>query len=426
MQIFQHPERKAWKEILSRPVIDTSRLIGQIEPILEEVRKNGDEAVRKCTLEFDKVELGDLSVSERQINNAGSEVSEELKNAIDIARTNIEQFHASQKLENKAMTTIPGVNCWQRSEPIEKVGLYVPGGSAPLISTVLMLGIPAMIAGCKDIVLCTPPQKDGNIHPAILYAAQILGITKIYRIGGVQAIAAMAFGTETIPAVYKIFGPGNQYVTMAKMLVSMEGIAIDLPAGPSEVAVMADHTADPVFVASELLSQAEHGADSQVLFVTDDEVLLDSVNIEVENQLKDLPRKDIAESALKNGRLVLLDTLEEMLELINAYAPEHLLIMVEKYPEIVNRINNAGSVFLGQWTPVSAGDYASGTNHTLPTNGYARAYSGVGLGSFQKQISFQEITKEGLINIGPSIEKLAEAEGLEAHRRSVSLRLKRD
>ncbi|MBL7112852.1 MAG: histidinol dehydrogenase [Bacteroidales bacterium] len=425
MQIFKHPEREAWKEILSRPVIDTTQLINQIKPILDEVRKQGNEAVRKYTHEFDQVELDDLSIPESQIINASIEVPEPLKRAIDIARANIEQFHSSQQLQNKVVATSPGVQCWQKSKPIEKVGLYVPGGSAPLISTVLMLGIPAILAGCQEIVLCTPPQKDGNIHPAILYTAQILGISKIYRAGGVQAIAAMAYGTETIPAVYKIFGPGNQYVTMAKMLVSLEGIAIDLPAGPSEVAIMADHTADPVFIVSDLLSQAEHGADSQVLFVTDNENLLEAVNGEIENQLKDLPRKNIAELALKNGRLVLLDNLEDMVEFINAYAPEHLIIMVEKYSEIENRINNAGSVFLGQWTPESAGDYASGTNHTLPTNGFARAYSGVGLYSFQKQISFQEITKQGLNNIGPSIEILAEAEGLVAHKRAVSLRLER-
>jgi histidinol dehydrogenase len=425
MQIYKYPKREAWKEILSRPVIDTSRLIDQVKPILEEVRRGGDDAVRKFTVEFDQVELDDLGIPWSQISGAGHKIPEDLKKAIDLARNNIEKFHASQQLPEKVIATSTGVKCWQKSEPIEKVGLYIPGGSAPLISTVLMLGIPAMLAGCREVILCTPPSKDGTVHPAILYAARILGIEKIYRVGGVQAIAAMAFGTESIPSVYKIFGPGNQYVTMAKMLVSMEGIAIDLPAGPSEVAIMADNTADPVFIVSDLLSQAEHGADSQVLLVTDDENLLEAVDEEIANQLAVLPRREIAASALNNGRLVLLDNLEEMLDMINAYAPEHLIVMVDKYPEMVYRIRNAGSVFLGHWTPESAGDYASGTNHTLPTNGYARAYSGVGLGSFKKQISFQEITKDGLKNIGPSIELLAEAEGLVAHQRAVSLRLGR-
>ena len=423
MQVYKYPERKNWKEILSRPVFDTSQLVSMVQPVLDEVFQQGDRAVKKYTMAFDGVELDELEVPGDQVSGAGDAIPEDLKKAIELARVNIEKFHSGQKTSEKMITTSKGVTCWQRSEPIEKVGLYIPGGSAPLISTVLMLGIPARLAGCREIVMCTPPQKDGSVNPAILYTAAKLGIKKIFGTGGAQAIAAMAYGTETIPAVYKIFGPGNQYVTMAKMLVSMEGIAIDLPAGPSEVAIMADKYADPAYIAADLLSQAEHGADSQVLCVTDDEDLVEAINKELESQLEDLPRKDIAVSALKNGHLILLRNLDEMVEMINEYAPEHLIVMVDNYRETAGKIRNAGSVFLGTWASESAGDYVSGTNHTLPTNGYAKAWSGVNLGSFQKQISFQEVTREGLENIGPAIEALAEAEGLIAHKHAVSIRL---
>ena len=426
MQIYKYPERKKWDQIISRPVLDTGRLVNQVRPVLEEVRQKGDRAVRRFTLEFDGVDMDDPCVTEKQVSGAGEVISGQLKKAIEGAMGNIEKFHSAQRLSEEVINIAPGVTCWQKSEPIEKVGLYVPGGSAPLISTVLMLGVPARLAGCREIVLCTPPRKDGSIHPAILYTAGMLGINKIFRIGGVQAIAAMAFGTEKVPRVYKIFGPGNQYVTMAKMLVSLEGVAVDLPAGPSEVAILADRTADPAFIAADLLSQAEHGPDSQVLCLSDNEDLLNEVSREIGLQIKNLPRKDIALSALQNGRLILLGTREEMIDMINEYAPEHLIVMMDNYQDIVGELNNAGSVFLGAWAPVSAGDYASGTNHTLPTNGNARAYSGVGLDHFLKKISLQEITRDGLMNLGPSIEILAEEEGLMAHKRSVRIRLGRN
>ena len=426
MQIYRFPQRNKWDQILSRPVLDAGRLIRQVQSVLEEVRQKGDEAVRKFTLEFDRVELEDPCVTEEQVSGAGEVIPDQLKKAIELARGNIEKFHSGQRLSEEVITIAPGVNCWQKSEPIEKVGLYIPGGSAPLISTVLMLGVPARLAGCREIVLCTPPRKDGSIHPAILYTAGMLGINKIFRIGGVQAIAAMAYGTETVPPVYKLFGPGNQYVTMAKMLVSLDGVAVDLPAGPSEVAILADRTADPAFIAADLLSQAEHGPDSQVLCLSDDEDLLNEVKREIGLQVKDLPRRDIALSALQNGRLVLLGSREEMVDMINDYAPEHLIVMMDDYQDVVGQLHNAGAVFLGAWAPVSAGDYASGTNHTLPTNGSARAYSGVGLDHFLKRISLQEITREGLMHLGPSIETLAKEEGLMAHKRSVRIRLGRN
>lgn len=423
MKVYKYPNRSAWSEIIERPVIDSADLRQQVNTILQRVKDEGDEGIRNLTLQFDGVDIPDPSVPGEWISQAKDQVKEELKKAINTARGNIIKFHAAQQIIYRDIMTSPGVKCWQRAEPIEKVGLYIPGGSAPLVSTVLMLGIPAVVAGCKEIVLCTPPDKNGRVNPAILYTAGLLGIQKIYRIGGAQAIGAMAFGTKTIPSVYKIFGPGNQYVTMAKQLVALEGVAIDLPAGPSEIAVMADQTADPGFIASDLLSQAEHGTDSQVLFITTHEPLLGKVKEQIQIQLEKIPRKDIARESLKQSRLILMNSIEEMLELINSYAPEHLIVMIENYSQITSRIKNAGSVFLGPYSPESAGDYASGTNHTLPTNGYARAYSGVGLESFKKVISFQEISKYGLFNLTPAIEQFAEAEHLLAHKSAVTIRL---
>lgn len=423
MKIYKNPTRKEWAKIIARPVFDRVNLTQQVTSILKRVKDEGDEGIRHFTLQYDGVDIKDPIVPPEWISQADNLVKNELKKAINTARENIIKFHSSQQIIYRDIMTAPGVKCWQRAEPIQKVGLYIPGGSAPLVSTVLMLGIPAVVAGCSEIVLCTPPDKNGMVNPAILYTAGILGIDKIFRIGGAQAIAAMAYGTKTVPSVYKIFGPGNQYVTLAKQLVTLEGIAIDLPAGPSEIAVMADQTANPEFIASDLLSQAEHGADSQVLFVTDHEPLLNSVANQVEIQLEKIPRKEIAKKSLTQSRLILLKDMEEMLELINTYAPEHLIIMVDNYNNITSRIKNAGSVFLGPYSPESAGDYASGTNHTLPTNGYARAYSGIGLESFKKIISFQEISKYGLFNLKFAIDQFAEAEHLLAHKSAVTVRL---
>jgi histidinol dehydrogenase len=423
MKIYKYPARKEWAEITARPVYDRVNLTQQVTSILKRVKDKGDEGVRHYTLQYDGVDIKDPFVPREWISNANIQVKDELKKAINTAREHIIKFHASQQIIYRDIITSPGVKCWQRSEAIQKVGLYIPGGSAPLVSTVLMLGIPAVVAGCSEIVLCTPPDKNGMVNPAILYTAGILGIEKIFRIGGAQAIGAMAFGTKSVPSVYKIFGPGNQYVTLAKQLVALEGVAIDLPAGPSEIAVMADQAANPEFIASDLLSQAEHGADSQVLFVTDHEPLLNSVADQVDIQLEKMPRKEIARESLKQSRLILLKNIEEMIELINDYAPEHLIIMVEQYNNIISRIKNAGSVFLGPYSPESAGDYASGTNHTLPTNGYARAYSGIGLESFKKVISFQEISRYGLFNLKFTIEQFAEAEHLLAHKSAVTIRL---
>jgi histidinol dehydrogenase len=423
MKIYNYPARKEWAEIIARPLYDRANLIQQVTSILKRVKDEGDKGVRHYTLQYDGVDIKDPSVPREWISQANTQIKDELKKAINTARENIIKFHASQQIIYRDIMTSPGVKCWQRSEAIQKVGLYIPGGSAPLVSTVLMLGIPAVVAGCNEIVLCTPPDKNGMVNPAILYTAGILGIEKIFRIGGVQAIGAMAYGTESVPSVYKIFGPGNQYVTLAKQLVTLEGVAIDLPAGPSEIAVMADQTANPEFIASDLLSQAEHGTDSQVLFVTDHEPLLNEVAKQVEIQLEKIPRIEIAKKSLKQSRLILLKNIEEMLELINNYAPEHLIIMIDKYNDVISRIKNAGSVFLGPYSPESAGDYASGTNHTLPTNGYARAYSGIGLESFKKVISFQEISKYGLFNLKFAIEQFAEAENLMAHKIAVTMRL---
>ena len=423
MEIYVNPSKDRWPSILARPKTDLSGIRDDVLTILETVRMEGDRAVKDYTLAFDKVKLQEFQLSIDEIRNSGQVLSENLKEAIAVAQSNIERFHASQKPEALVINTMPGVKCWLKYEPIEKVGLYIPGGTAPLLSTVLMLGIPARIAGCREIILCSPPNAVGRIHPAILYCASILGIEKIYRVGGVQAIAAMAYGTESIPKVDKIFGPGNKYVTVAKQIVSLGDVAIDMPAGPSEVAVIADNSADPSFIAADLLSQAEHGTDSQVILVATREKVITRVRVELDKQLAKLPRKEIAEGALRNSRLIVMEDRENILDMINSYAPEHLIIQCRDYEQLGNRIRNAGSVFLGPNTPESAGDYASGTNHTLPTGGYARAYSGIGLESFMKRISYQEISEDGLTNLGPAIKAMAEAEELMAHSIAVDIRL---
>ncbi len=424
MKTYINPEKEMWLDILKRPLFDVSELYGKVQSILNEIRQNGDSALREFTEKFDGIKLNSIVVSKKEITEAEKLVSDDLKEAIAVAAKNIEFFHASQQTKINKIETTPGVSCWQKAVAIEKVGLYVPGGTAPLFSTVLMLAIPAQIAGCKEIVLCSPPNKTGKIHPAILYAAKVAGVTQIYKLGGVQAIGAMAYGTETVPQTYKIFGPGNQYVMAAKQLVSMNDVSIDMPAGPSEVLVVADETSNPAFVASDLLSQAEHGADSQAVLVANNLEIIESVKAEIETQLAILPRKEMAEKALSNSILIVVENKEEQIDLINEYAPEHLILSTKNYHEISEQITNAGSVFLGELTPESAGDYASGTNHTLPTNGWARSYSGVNLDSFIKKITFQEITKQGLLTIGPAIEKMAAAEELEAHKNAVTLRLK--
>lgn len=423
MKKIIYPEKKDWMEILRRPALNTDTLRNTVKEVLDKVKTEGDKAVREYEERFDKVKLDSLGVTETEIAEAEKEVPIELKAAIMLAQKNIHTFHSSQRFEGKKVQTVPGVTCWQKAVAIEKVGLYIPGGTAPLFSTVLMLATPAQIAGCKEIVLCTPPDKEGKVHPAILYAAKLAGVNKIFKAGGVQAIAAMAYGTESVPKVYKIFGPGNQYVTAAKQLVSLRDVAIDMPAGPSEVEVLADETANPVFVAADLLSQAEHGVDSQVILITTSVELQQAVKVEVERQLALLPRKEIAEKSLANSKLIVVDSMEEAIELTNAYAPEHLIIETEDYLSVAERIVNVGSVFLGSLTPESAGDYASGTNHTLPTNGYAKAYSGVSLDSFIRKITFQEIKPEGLNIIGPAIELMAANEQLDAHKNAVSVRL---
>ncbi len=424
MKKYINPERKKWKDILKRPVFEVSELYGKVQSILNEIEKEGDSALRKYTFQFDGVKMDSFMVSKEEIVEAEYLLEMELKNAIYLASENIRAFHDKQKPELKKIETTPGVTCWQKAVPIDKVGLYIPGGTAPLFSTVLMLAIPARIAGCTEIVLCTPPSMDGKIHPAILYAAKVSGVTKMYKLGGVQAIGAMAYGTETVPNVYKIFGPGNQFVLAAKQLVSINKVAVDMPAGPSEVLVVADDTSDPGFVASDLLSQAEHGTDSQVVLITTTTSSAEKVEAEIKKQLENLPRKEIAGKALENSVLIIQDKLDDSIDLINYYAPEHLIISTKNYNQIADKITNAGSVFLGELTPESAGDYASGTNHTLPTNGWARSFSGINLDSFLKKITYQEITEEGLMNIGPSIEIMAEAEQLVAHKNAVTLRLK--
>ena len=403
--------------------MNTENLFDTVRSVIDRVKEEGDRAVLDYEEKFDKVVLSSLAVSEEEQQEAENLVSEDLKAAIRLAKQNIETFHAAQRFEGKKVQTQPGVTCWQKAVAIEKVGLYIPGGTAPLFSTVLMLAVPARIAGCKEIVLCTPPGRDGKVHPAVLFAAKVAGVNRIFKAGGIQAIAAMAYGTESVPKVYKIFGPGNQYVTAAKQLVSLRDVAIDMPAGPSEVEVLADETANPVFVAADLLSQAEHGVDSQVILITTSVELQQAVKVEVERQLALLPRKEIAEKSLANSKLIVVDSMTEAIELTNAYAPEHLIIETEDYLSVAERIVNAGSVFLGSLTPESAGDYASGTNHTLPTNGYAKAYSGVSLDSFIRKITFQEIKPEGLNIIGPAIELMAANEQLDAHKNAVSVRL---
>ena len=424
MQIIKYPERSEWDNILKRPSFELKSLYDKVNSILADIKNRGEVALYDYSAIFDKVELSDFFVSQDEILEAELLVSDNLKDAIRKAKANIELFHKSQIFETKKIETTSGVTCWQKAVPIEKVGLYIPGGTAPLFSTVLMLAVPAKIAGCKEIVLCSPPDKNGKIHPAILFAAKEAGVSKIFKLGGVQAIGAMAYGIVS-PKVYKIFGPGNQYVMAAKQVVSVSDVAIDMPAGPSEVQVIADDTANPVFVAADLLSQAEHGADSQVVLTTTSESLILRVQDEVEKQLSKLPRKEIAEKALQNSRLILLKNNQEIIDLTNQYAPEHLIIETADYADIADQIVNAGSVFLGNYTPESAGDYASGTNHTLPTNGYAKAYSGVNLDSFIKKITFQKITKEGIQNLGPAIEIMAENEELFAHKNAVTLRLKK-
>lgn len=423
MILINQPHKTEWSQLLKRPVMETERLFDTVRAVIQEVRTNGDRAVLKYEEQFDKVSLPALAVSEAEVEEAGSLIDEDLKAAIRLAHRNIEAFHSSQRFESQKVETAPGVTCWQKALPIEKVGLYIPGGTAPLFSTVLMLAIPARIAGCSEIVLCTPPGKDGRMHPAVLFAAKMAGVHHIFKAGGIQAIAAMAYGTESVPKVYKIFGPGNQYVTAAKQLVSLRDVAIDMPAGPSEVEVLADESANPVFVAADLISQAEHGVDSQAILITTSVSLQQAVKEEVERQLATLPRKEIAEKSLANSKLIVVNSLEEAIEMTNEYAPEHLIIETRDYESIVPHIINAGSVFLGSLTPESAGDYASGTNHTLPTNGYAKAYSGVNLDSFVRKITFQEITPEGIRHIGPAIETMAANEHLDGHKRAVSLRL---
>jgi|TARA_R110002110_G_scaffold92763_12_gene242001 histidinol dehydrogenase len=424
MKEIKYPSRANWPKLLKRPEFERNQFTKVVSDILAEVKQNGDSALIKFTEKFDGVKLDSLLVSQKEIEIAISQVSEELANAIKLAKANIEKFHEAQNISELRIETTKGVSCWRRSVGIEKVGLYIPGGSAPLFSTILMLAIPAQIAGCDEIVLCTPPNSEGNIDSAILFTANLVGVSKIYKVGGAQAIAAMAFGTASIPQVYKIFGPGNQFVTKAKELIQQEGVAIDMPAGPSEVLIIADTTCNPSFVAADLLSQSEHGADSQVILVSDDESVISQVNIQLEIQLAQLPRVEVATKSLENSRSILLKDMKECVDFSNEYAPEHLIIASEIADTFIEKIVNAGSVFLGNYSCESAGDYASGTNHTLPTNGYARNYSGVSLDSFVKKITFQKLEKEGIKNIGPAVEIMAAAEQLFAHKNAVTLRLK--
>ncbi len=423
MKIIRYPEKSEWTEIVKRPHLDVSTLNETVASVLSDVRQRGDEAVKGYELKFDHVDLPSLEVTREEINEAENLVSDQLKEAIKLAHQNIKTFHEAQRFRSKKVETQPGVTCWQKSVAIEKVGLYIPGGTAPLFSTVLMLATPAKIAGCQEIVLCTPPDRQGKVNPAILVAARIAGVSKIFKAGGVQAIGAMAYGTESVPKVYKIFGPGNQYVMAAKQQVSLHDVAIDMPAGPSEVCVIADETANAEFVAADLLSQAEHGIDSQVFLITTSNKLIDEVQKEVSRQLNGLPRKEIAQQALLNSVLVLVCDIREAIELSNTYAPEHLVIQTEDYEKVASRIVNAGSVFLGKYACESAGDYASGTNHTLPTHGYATAYNGVNLDSYCRKITFQHLTEEGIRNIGHAVELMAEAEQLDAHKNAMTVRI---
>ena len=424
MKIYKNPSKDRWAEIIARPRLDLTKLNDTVATVLADVKARGDEAVKEYELKFDKAELKSLAVTEAEMDEAEKLVSNELRDAIILAHHNIKVFHISQRFVGQKVKTQEGVVCWQKSVAIEKVGLYIPGGTAPLFSTVLMLATPAKIAGCKEIVLCTPPNKEGKVNPAILVAARIAGVSKIFKAGGVQAIGAMAYGTESVPKVFKIFGPGNQYVMAAKQQVSLDEVAIDMPAGPSEVCVLADDTANAEFVAADLLSQAEHGIDSQVLFITTSKTKLNEVQAEVERQLQQLPRKEMAAKALENSNYVLVDSVDEMIALSNAYAPEHLILQVKDYEQLAERVVNAGSVFLGPYACESAGDYASGTNHTLPTHGYATAYNGVNLDSYCRKITFQHLTAEGIKHIGRAVELMAEAEQLDAHKNAMTVRMR--
>lgn len=424
MNISKYPQKNIWPELVKRPALERAGLTETVSEIFAEVRRNGDRALIGFNKKFDKADVDQVRVSEQEVKNAENTLPEELKIAIQQAKENITKFHASQNPEIQKIETMAGVACWRENRAIEKVGIYIPGGTAPLFSTVLMLAVPAQLAGCKEIILCTPPDKNGQINPAVLYAAQLCGVRKIFRTGGAQAIAAMTFGTESIPDVYKIFGPGNQYVVAAKEYAQNYNVAIDMPAGPSEVLVIADEFAVPAFCAADLLSQAEHGSDSQVIFVTTDETVLNRTVEETEKQLRDLPRNEMARQSLKSSHFILMESIEEALEFSNLYAPEHLILAVKNFEKYIPEIKNAGSVFLGNYSCESAGDYASGTNHTLPTNGFARNYSGVSLDSFVKKITFQHLSAEGLSNVGKTIEVMAEAEGLLAHKNAVSIRLK--
>jgi histidinol dehydrogenase len=429
MKTIINPGKKDWPQLLQRPVIDQAVLFDKVKAILKDVKSNGDEAVKKYSLQFDKIQIDQLEVNADEVSKAAQSISLSLRGAIEMAANNIRRFHERQIQQAEIIETMPGVKCWRKSVPIDKVGLYIPGGTAPLFSTVLMLGIPARLAGCREIILASPLSGRSGvggeaIHPAILFAAQLVGITSIFKTGGVQAIAAMAYGTESIPGVDKIFGPGNQYVNCAKQLVQLDGVAIDMPAGPSELCVMADETCDPAFVAADLLSQAEHGTDSQVMLVCSATSIINDVETEINEQLKGLPRKDIAEQALKNSKSVVVPAIDDAIELVNEYAPEHLIIACNNAEKIADKIVNAGSVFLGNYSPESAGDYASGTNHVLPTNGFARSYSGVSIDSFVKKITYQQISKAGLQGIGNAVQEMAAAEGLDAHRNAISIRLR--
>ncbi len=423
MKIVINPKREEWTDLVKRPELEQKDLQATVKEVFEAIKTNGDQALKEYTLKFDKANLETVAATEEEVSAAESQISGELKKAIKLAASNIEKFHTAQKPEKVEVETAPGVKCWQVAKPIPRVGIYIPGGTAPLFSTVLMLAIPAKIAGCEEIVLCTPPDKDGKINPAILFAAQYAGVKKIFKVGGIQAIGAMTFGTESVPSVDKIFGPGNQFVTAAKQQATLLGVAIDMPAGPSELLVMSDETGNPEFIASDLLSQAEHGIDSQVICVIKDEKQILPIQEELEKQLAVLPRKEIAEKAIENSKIVCLGSDEDCVDFVNAYAPEHYILCVENEDFYLNNLKSAGSVFIGNYTPESAGDYASGTNHTLPTNGYARSYSGVNLDAFMKKITFQKISEAGIKGIGPAIEYMAEAELLEAHKQAVTKRL---
>lgn len=423
MNVVKYPSKSEWKTLLSRPALSVEGLYERVQAVLDDVRINGDKALKEYEFRFDKVQLDSLAVSRAELDEAAALVPARLRSSIDCAAVNIRKFHESQLPSLDKVETTPGVTCWQKAVPITKVGLYIPGGTAPLFSTVLMLAIPARTAGCRDIVLCTPPGPNGNVNPAILYAAQVAGVNRFFKLGGSQAIAAMAYGTESVPKVSKIFGPGNPYVTAAKQIVSLKDVAIDMPAGPSEVEVIADAQANPAFVAADLLSQAEHGRDSQVILLTTSAEFIDKVQAEVDRQVALLPRNGIAEAALQNSRMILLSNDDEIIEMTNEYAPEHLIIQTRNASELAERVVNAGSVFIGPWSPESAGDYASGTNHTLPTSGYAKAYSGVNIDSFMRKITFQQLTRQGLQTLGPVIETMAAGESLDAHKNAVSIRL---